>query len=284
MERREFLTGVTAVALAGAARANDVEIPVELRGGRFFAAPRVADGRLFACWLDTDGAGFVFDNAVDAFHLAVRNVDGKRRASLPAFGSPAIPPLSTTSDLAVFEREAHDRSDPILQGFDAQLGVSWFQGRTWRFDWPHARCTMLGSTLAASDANVPLEIENGYTRIPVIVDGERLAMSFDTAASFATEPHVAVATSFIPQALLDRWHKTHGDWAVTRNVGVEPGMDRITVPEMRIGSVTLRNVTCTTRPGDDVFGGPGLSGKLGANAFAERTVILDYRSSRLRVS
>jgi len=202
---------------------------------------------------------------------------------LPAFGSPSIPPLSTATDLVVFERSPHERADPILEGFDAQLGVTWFQARTWRFDWPHARCTMLASPLAANDANAPLQIDGGYTRIPVAVDGETLTMSLDIAASFATEARAAVATTFIPQALLDRWHRTHGDWAVKRNVGLESGMDRITVPEMRVGSATLRNVTCTTRPGDDVFDGPGLNGKLGANAFADCVVILDYRTSRLRL-
>ncbi len=283
MRRREFIAGVTAAGLLAAAPSKDIEIPVELRGGRFFAVPRVRDGRLFACWLDTDGDGFIFDATVEAFHLPVRKTDGKRRAGLPAFASPSIPPLTTPADLPIFEREPRDREDPILQGFDAQLGVTWFQGRTWRFDFPHARCTMLGSPLAAGDANVPLQIENGYTRIPVTVAGESLTMSLDIAASFATEPHVAVATTFIPQALLDRWRKTHPEWTATRNVGVVPGIDRITVPEMRAGSVTLRNVTCTTRPGDDVFGGPGLNGKLGANAFADCTVVLDYRTSRLRL-
>lgn len=143
---------------------------------------------------------------------------------------------------------------------------------------------MLGATLAASDANVPLRIDGGYTRIPVTVAGESLTMSFDIAASVALKPTGTVqATSFVPQALLDRWHRSHPDWVVQRNVGIPLGIDRVIVPEIRCGPVTLRNVAFTTRPGDDVFGNVDLSGKLGANAFAGCVATLDYRTSRLQL-
>lgn len=282
MNRGAFLFG--ALATMAVAPAGDREIPVELRGGRFFAVPRVADGRVFACWLDTDGGGFVFDSAVSAFALSSSKVDGKQRATLPVFGSPAIPPLSTAKDLGVFERSAQDRADPILQGFDAQLGRTWFDGRTWRFDWPNQRVTMLASTLSAAESNVPVQIDRGYARIPVSVAGETLTMAFDIAASVALKPDMRVsATTFVPQAILDRWRRTHPQWAIARNVGAVPGIDRIVVPEMRAGSVTLRNVACTTRPGDDVFEGDDVRGKLGANAFSNCVVVLDYRTSRLRL-
>ncbi len=282
MNRGAFLFGVLAVVAA--APAADVEIPAELRGGRFFAVPHVSDGRVFACWLDTDGNGFVFDSAVETFGLTAHKVDGKRRAMLPSLLPSSFPPLSTARDLPVFERGAQERADPILQGFDAQLGRTWFQGRTWQFDWPRGRCTMLAGTLDASNANVPITIENGVPRIPVAVAGENLTMTFDIAASVAMNSNTAVrATTFVPQALLDRWHRTHPDWRFARNVGVPQGIDRIVVPEMRAGSVVLRNVECTTRPGDDVFEGEDVNGKLGANAFAGCVAILDYRTSRLKL-
>jgi hypothetical protein len=282
MNRGAFLFG--ALALVAAAPAGDVDIPVELRGGRFFAVPRVSGAGIFACWLDTDGSGFIFDSAVDTFHLDAHKVEGKRRASLPVFAERSFPPLSISKDLPVFERGAQDRNDPILQGFDAQLGQTWFQGRTWRFDWPHGRCTMLGGTLDASNANVPVTIERGVPRIPVTVAGENLTMTFDIAASVAMNPSTVRATTFVPQAVLDRWRRAHPDWTFARNVGVPQGVDRIVVPELRAGSVTMRNVECTTRPGDDVFEGEDVDGKLGANALAGFVAILDYRTSRLRLS
>src|ERR1700761_5553928 len=141
MNRSAFLFGSLA-AIAAAPAAGDNEIPVEMRGGRFFAIPRVADGRTFACWLDTDGSGFIFEDTVGAFHLSEHAMSGKRRVTLPAFTAPSIPPLGGTGDLPVFERSAQDRADPILKGFDAQLGSTWFANRTWRLDWRASRCTM----------------------------------------------------------------------------------------------------------------------------------------------
>lgn len=288
MNRGAFLFGAVAVtASAGVAKEGDREIPVELRGGRFFAVPRTVDGKTFACWLDTDGSGFIFDGTVNGFHLPVQKNSGKPRAPLPAFGTPSIPPLATAHDLPVFERGPAEMSDPILQGFEAQLGSTWFQGRTWRFDWPSSRCTMLSRTLAAADANVPLQIEGGYTRIQVTVASEPLTMTFDIAASLAPNAPRAgtpvVATTFVTRALFDRWRSAHPSWHVRRSIGAAPGIDEIIVPEMHAGTVTLRNVACTTRPGDDVFEGDGISGKLGANAFATCVAILDYRTSRLRL-
>jgi hypothetical protein len=281
MNRGAFLFGALALAAVTTA---DRDIPAELRGGRFFALPRVRNGKIFECWLDTDGGGFVFDSAVDEFHLAVTVSGGKRRASLPVFGSPSIPSLTSAADLPVFERSAQDRADPILADFDAQLGRTWFEGRTWRFDWPHARCAMLAGTLAASDANVPLHLERGSPRIPVLAGGETLDMSLDIAASVAVKPGPSVvATTFVPNSLFKRWHAEHPDWTVERDVGAVPGIDRITVPQMQTGAVTLRNIACTTRPGDDVFEGDDVAGKLGANAFSECIVTLDYRTARLRV-
>lgn len=284
VNRSGFLTGLGAAALVGAAPFADVDLPVELRGGRFFAVPRTVDGKTFACWLDTDGAGFIFDSAVEAFHLTTRDVAGKRRAALPRLATASFPPLSTASDLPVFERSAQDRVDPILAGFDAQLGRTWFEGRTWRFDWPRGRCTLLADSLSSGDGNVPLRLEDGYTRIPVTVDGETLIMSFDIAASVAMKPDRAVhATTFVRHAQVERWHTSHPDWTLERNIGVEPGIDRIVVPAMEAGTVTLHDVSCTTRPSDDVFEGEYIDGKLGANAYAGCVVTLDYRTSRLHL-
>ncbi len=283
MNRGAFLFGALA-AVAAVPAAADVEIPVQVRGGRFFAVPHVSDGRVFACWLDTDGSGFIFDSAVETFGLAAHKVEGKRRASLPSLVPASFPPLSTANDLPVFERLGQERADPILAGFDAQLGTTWFQGRTWRFDWPRGRCTMLGGTLAASDANVPVTIEGGIPRIPVTIAGENLTMTLDIAASVAMKPYATVeATTFVPQAVVDRWHRAHPDWTFARNVGEPTGIDRIVVPELHAGSVTLRNVVCTTRPGDDVFEGEDANGKLGASAFAGCVVVLDYRTARLQL-
>ena len=60
-------------------------------------------------------------------------------------------------------------------------------------------------------------------------------------------------------------------------------VDRIVVPSVRFGSEELENVAFTTRPHDDVFQGEDLRGKLGANAYGNRVVVIDYVSGLLRL-
>src|SRR5579885_1191357 len=97
MRRRSFLAlaGAMPLAPAAVAAAGAGTLPAELRGGRLFATPRVPDGRVFACWLDTSGEGFIFDWAIERFRIPVRTTQlGSRTAPLPAFSPPdAIPPL-----------------------------------------------------------------------------------------------------------------------------------------------------------------------------------------------
>jgi hypothetical protein len=289
VERGGFLTLLAAAVLAGIAP-DERPIPAELRGGRFFAVPRTRDGKVFACWLDTDGHGFIFEDAVARLHLPTRGTGSHVAASLPPFAPGAsVPPLSRGSDLPVFVRDADDRADPILRGFDAQLGGSWFADRTWELNFARGSVRMRSRALAAGAANVPVHLDGGvYPRVTVIAGNEALPMSFDIAASVALaqaggERVTVEATSFVSRALLSRWETDHPDWRVERNVSSTPGIDRITVPEIHAGSVLLRAVRFTTRPGDDVFQGTGVVAKLGANAYANRTVTIDYRNARLRI-
>jgi hypothetical protein len=102
MKRLSFLAGAVALPLLGLASSGDVLIPVEIRGGRFFAVPRASDGQIFRCWLDTDGSGFVFDSAVERFQLRNDTVNGMRVAALPNFmPGQGIPPLRAGSALPV---------------------------------------------------------------------------------------------------------------------------------------------------------------------------------------
>ncbi len=298
MDRRSFAFLLAAAPLLVSARPNlaraadpAVAIPVEVRGGRLFAVPRTLDGHTFACWLDTSGAGFIFDSAVETFALPFRRSAGKRRAVLPPFRSPyTVPPLQgENGELPVFERTEHDKNDPLLHGFEAQLGHTWFAQRIWQLNYPKKTMHLLAAPLETKDATVELTIDEGYPRLSVVVASEAIPMAFDTAASiaFASDwrdggPEVQ-ATSFIPKATLERWHSIHPAWKVSRNVGVTAGCDRIFVPALQVGAVELGPTAFTTRPGDDVFAGDFTGGKLGANAYADCVVTLDYPNRRLRL-
>ena len=274
----------------GLLAASDIVIPVELRAGRLFAVPRTLDGRTFACWLDTDGGGFIFASAVKDFGLKTYSAEGATVAELPRFAEGrGIPPLVVGSALAVFTRSPADRADPILSGFDAQLGATWFARRAWRFDFRQGSLAMLAAPIPPN-AGVAIAVERGYPSLPVRIadDAGEVAMSFDTAASVAMRAPAhdggVRATSFVRRETFDRWHADHRDWSVARDIGAEPGIDEIVVPIVRVGATIFSNVAFTTRPGDDVFENDVVKGKLGANAYAGCVVLVDYPNARIQFS
>jgi hypothetical protein len=307
--RAGFLASVGAV-IALPAGAATLVIPVVLEGGRFFATPRVAsDGAVMKLWLDTDGSGFVFSESVARWALPTftdRAKTRRRWTKLPEFAPNAsIPaPLGREGRLAIFIRDDDDRKDPILAGFDGQLGASWFQGRVWTFDY-RTPAVLLRDALTGDDGTrVPVRFETGSdgqridaNQVPllnVVVDGEPRTMSFDTAATVALNERArsrladalpAVrATSFIRRAALDALRVAHPDWPAVDDVSVQPRMAALRVPSVRIGTVDLGPVWFTTRPDDDVFDGePKLVGKLGANAFVNRVVSVDYPRAVLAI-
>jgi len=69
MNRAQFAIVLAAVPAIRLGPRLHNEIPVVVRGGRFFAVPRTTDGRTFRCWLDTDGSGFVFEDTVRSLRI-----------------------------------------------------------------------------------------------------------------------------------------------------------------------------------------------------------------------
>jgi hypothetical protein len=290
MQRRSFLTLAALAPLLGTALVpnDEIALPVELRGGRFFALPRLLNGGIFACWLDTDGSGFVFARAVQRLTLPTRSDGARALARLPRFDpTRAVPPLVRNGgELPVFDPKDADAADPILQGFDAQLGGSWFADRVWRLDFRRPAMSLRLTPLPAVLANLPVAFDEVYPRTQVTVANETLPMSLDIAASIAGTAGggtTVFATSFVRRATFERWRADHPQWQVDRNVSTVPGVDRIVVPEVTAGNTTFSGVAFTTRPGDDVFEGGDLAGKLGANAYAGRIVTIDYPNARLRI-
>lgn len=296
MNRASFLTAAAAAPLAAGAlraagRPGESAIPAELRGGRLFALPRTPGGKTFACWLDTSGGGFIFDWAVEAFGLdAGPAKDGGRSAALPAF-DPAwsVPPPGGDGRLPVFDRSRADRHDPILQGFAAQLGATWFLDRTWRLDYAAGTLATGVPPLTAAETTAGISFDRVYPQVAARIGGETTIVAFDTAASIAYGAAYAAggaavqATSFVTRDRFETWHERHPEWKVDFGVGNGSGFDRIVVDEVGLGTAVLRNVAFTTRPGDDVFQGEPTQVKLGANAYGDRIVVLDYPNGRLKL-
>jgi hypothetical protein len=308
--RRSGFLATAAAALALPAGAATSVLPAVLDGGRFFATPRVArDGAVMRLWLDTDGSGFVFSESVQRWGLATiadPNSAARRWTRLPEFlATASIPmPAGFEGRLPIFTRDAIDRADPILRGFDGQLGASWFQNRTWTFDYRGQRLTLRGRVVDADGVRMPVSFARGrdgrrldgrqYPHLGTVVDGTARTMSFDTAASVALsesgrarlhEPLPPVrATSFVRRAVFDAWRGAHPDWPTLDDVSVIPQVAAIRVPSVRLGALDLGPVWFTTRPDDDVFGGTAsIDAKLGANAFAGRIVTLDYPRALLAI-
>jgi hypothetical protein len=238
----------------------------------------------------------------------IADPDGKARTwtRLPSFVPEASIPAPAGRDgrLFVFVRDEAERNDPILVGFDGQLGASWFQDRVWTFDYRVPRVLLRDAIGADDGPRVPVRFATGadgrridggqFPRVSVVVAGEQHAMSFDTAATVALKDdghsrrlnveRLVRATSFVRRSVLEAWRRAHPDWPVSEDVSVHPGVVAIRVPSVRLGTIELGSVEFTTRPSDDVFDGePGLDGKLGANAFAGRVVTLDYPRALLAV-
>ncbi len=308
--RADFLASLGAAIAVPVVPSASVVIPAALYGGRFFAVPRVArDGAVMRLWLDTDGGGFVFSESVTRWGLPViADPGGKARTwtRLPAFVPEASVPVPKGRDgrLFVFARDEGERNDPILRGFDGQLGASWFQDRVWTFDYRAGRVLLRDSIAVDDGRRVAVRFATGpdgrridggqYPRISVVVGGVQHAMSFDTAATVALKDdgksrrlnlaRLVRATSFIRRGVLDAWRRSHPDWLVADDVFVQRDGIAIRVPSVRLGTVELGPVEFTTRPGDDVFDGESsLDGKLGGNAFAGRVVTVDYPRALLAI-
>jgi hypothetical protein len=163
--------------------------------------------------------------------------------------------------------------------------------RTWRFDYRRAAVTM-GVALTASDATAPMTLASGrYPRIDLQVGHTRYTASVDTAASVALKPDAVAlfddglpavrATSFVRSSLLAAWHAQRPTWPLLRDVGATLAVDAIRVPSVRVGARDLGAVWFTTRAGDDVFEGESIDLKLGAPAFFNHALTLDYPNARL---
>jgi hypothetical protein len=289
MVRALFLTTLGGAGLAAGriATADDV-VPSVLDGGRFFATPRTASGVPTKWWLDTDGGGFVFSEAARRLGLTGGGAAG---VDAPRFASTSMPAADDVRLPVLDSQQA--KTDPLLQGFDGQLGASWFIRRRWLFDYPAAmlRCN------AASRASswFPIELAAGlYPRVRVEIAGTAFTASLDSAASVALRPDAvrgfrdalpAVrATSFVKRSLFEHWQHEHPDWPLVRNAGVTASVDAVRVPSVAVGPWSLGPQWFTTRPGDDVFEGESISLKLGASAFERCVLELDYVRRRIGVS
>ena len=262
--------GLAALATppASALPSSPRRVPSRLRANRFLLIGRAPDGAELAFWLDNDGDGFIFADVLARYRIDGADPDAFARL-LPRGEIP--PPASRIPVIA------RDPAEPLFAGIDGQLGVSWFAGRVVELDYRAATVNLLAADASRRPAMLP---QRGQT---ALVAGLRRRAALDTAASVALKPAAAQATlgealqatTFISRATLNALTAIQPDLHVYDDAGAVPGIDLVRVPELTFVAATFHNVWCTTRPNDDVFERAAIDVKLGANAFGDRTLVLD---------
>jgi hypothetical protein len=243
-------------------------VPSRLRANRFLLIGRAPDGAELAFWLDNDGDGFIFADVLARYRID--GADPGAFARLLPHGE--IPPPGSRIPVI-----ARDPAEPLFAGIDGQLGASWFAGRVVGLDYRAATVTLLAADASPRPAMLA---QRGQT---ALLAGLRRRASLDTAASVALKPGPAQvtlgeslqATTFISRATLNALTAIHPGLHVYEEAGIVPGIDLVQVPELTFASATFHNVWCTTRPNDDVFEHAVIDVKLGANAFGDRSLLLD---------
>lgn len=252
---------------AGAQTPPVRRVPSRLRANRFLLVGHAPDGAELAFWLDNDGDGFLFSDVLARYHIEGADPDlfahllPRREIPPPARNLPVI---------------ARDPAEPLFAGIDGQLGASWFAGRVVELDYRAATVTLLAAAAAPPGAAA----QRGQS---ALLAGVRRRASLDTAASVALTPSAAQltggpsvqATTFISRMTLDALSAIHPGLHVYEDAAIVPGIDLVQVPELTFATATFHNVWCTTRPNDDVFEHAAVDVKLGANAFGDRTLVLD---------
>lgn len=154
------------------------------------------------------------------------------------------------------------------------------------FDYPARRFSIVDQT-SSSGVPVPTPIaeESKLPRVEVEVAGQRVGMLLDTGASH----------TMVSEAVFDTWRTSHRDWPIveaalgTANMG-SAGADghrrMMRIPEMRIGELTIVNVSVVTRPPgtfetymSSMMTAP-IVGALGGNVLSHFRIEIDYTRQR----
>lgn len=190
------------------------------------------------------------------------------------------------------------REGGFAKDIDCFLGLSWFAGRVWTFDYP---CKTLwwraAGDLPAHDKahEVPLAFKKGaaFPRILVTIDGEELPLLFDTGAMVTLSPAAQQALgdgpavrggSFITTRTFDKWHARHLDWRVLADADQIGGhaLRMIEVPAVTVGGFTVGPAWFAERPDKNLdqfmsgFMSAHVEGALGGSALHYVRVTVDY--------
>jgi hypothetical protein len=282
-------------------------LPATLEQLRFIVHARTQGGQVLDLVTDTAGGTNISTIGADKLgwkYTAPKDprVEAAGSARWPAFAGAWIPPPAP---------DAHGAVDmPILvppRGvvLDGMLGVRWFAGRTWEWNYPAGTLRLLpAGALPEVDASHVLAMAfkggtsgqaTSFARIPARVDGVELQFLFHTGVTFRPSPTAATAMgdpsisqragSFIALGVMKGWRERHPDWPfVARG---DSGAPMIQVPDVEIAGWHTGPVWFAARADDafhqylDGVTDRPVDGALGGNAYATFRITADYPSARL---
>lgn len=269
-------------------------LPCDHVGGRYLLRVPLPTDRTVRMLVDTGGGFAITEQAATGLERVPNDqADGLERVRLPL-----DPPVLGSPDVAAVV--------PNAPAADGVLPAQWFAERIWTFD--HG-----AGTLALHDCGdpppagiaIPLGFRSAdgrrtghFPRITVTVDDEPIDLLLDTGATATLtdrgladlgEPRYR-SSSFITAATITRWRRRHPDWPVIERPTTLAEI-MIKVPAVTIAAdsdhpgVDLGPVWFESRPDQSFHRWMSqwmdrqIDGALGNNAFARRTVALDYPSA-----
>lgn len=298
-----------APAESSPAPGRPLALPSRFEEGRVFVQPVTRDGQKLEFYTDTGGGLFLWGKVAERLKLTPEQIQLEGRSAdmvrLPDFRSGEGIPLPEVAGgrMPVRPSSPDTKAHEELLG-DGMLGMSWFSGRVWTFDYPGRKLWLRApGDVPAVEAShqAALGFPTGpdgeryanFPRIQVKVDGETLDLLFDTGATLAlTEAArqalgdgstAARATSFIVRSTFERWHQRHPDWRVIEDAdALLPGSAYIEVPEVEVAGYTVGPVGFTTRPDKNFHEymskmmDKQVEGALGGSALRFFRVTVDY--------
>jgi hypothetical protein len=214
----------------------------------------------------------------------------------PGEQRPVDPPRSlqigdmTISFERVKEAKAIVGHDVIAPGSSATINIPSTVLRNYDvvFDYPNRQFTIgppRSISFQGTAAKAQINPQNGLVQIPSKIDGADYTISFDAGSS----------TSLLSRELIEKWEKAHPAWPhMTGAIGSanmwgaeeEAHWPVLRLPSLDYGGVSLKNIVVASFPEKFMKwyqdrAGAQTVGLIGANAFADYRVGIDYAHSTL---
>lgn len=259
-------------------------IDADFDGQRFLVRVRLPDATIVRLLADT-GGGYVVDPTRVVSLPKLDLGDGNEGVRLPI-----DPPMPAGRDIAVLH--------PAHHGADGIVNAWWFTGRTWSFDYRTGKLQTLDAQLSTG---APLgfarttngDLGSAFPRVQVRIEDQSIDLLLDTGATIelsafglaALGPPRIRASSFIVESQFDRWRTEHPDWVVIEGASTIGNSPLIQVPQLTFADTTVGPVWFERRP-DRAFHqrmsqwmDQRIHGALGATAYANRELVVDYTNA-----